>query len=200
MNWIELGAAAAAGGVAGWLAHAWARARSPTRRETDRPIGVASSRRSVPGTTSRPAPPVVAAAPRMSDGATAAGRVIAHLYALGRLGEDEVASPGFTQRGMGEKLGLRQGTLAKVLDRLATTGVVTSDRRHVTGEPRRLNVYRLTPLGDSIARELNRRRVVPGPTETRSPPIPRVTIELDPGGTPRAPDPGAPAGEVVGSR
>lgn len=96
--------------------------------------------------------------PRISEDAGTAGRVILHLYGLGRLANDEIGAIGFTQRGMVRTLGLRQGTLAKVLSRLRATGVVEVDRRHVAGEPRRMNVYRLTSLGESIARDLKRRR------------------------------------------
>lgn len=94
----------------------------------------------------------------VSADADTAGRVIVHLASLGRLGNDEVARIGHTQRGMTEALGIRQGTLAKVLSRLESAEVVEVDRRHVQGEPRRLKVYRLTALGESVARDLRHRR------------------------------------------
>jgi len=80
------------------------------------------------------------------------------LASLGRLGNDEVARVGFTQRGMAEALEVRQGTLAKVVSRLEAAGVVEVDRRHVSGEPRRLKVYRLTGLGESVAKDIRRQR------------------------------------------
>ncbi|MGA8276330.1 MAG: hypothetical protein WB852_08585, partial [Thermoplasmata archaeon] len=83
-----------------------------------------------------------------------ARRVILHLSGLSRLGNDEVARIGFTQQGMATALGARQGSLVRVLQRLEAAGVLTVDRRHVSGVARRLKVYRLTALGESLARDL----------------------------------------------
>jgi DNA-binding PadR family transcriptional regulator len=55
---------------------------------------------------------------------------------------------------MSEALSIRQGTLTKVLSRLVAAKVVEVDRRHVHGQSRRLNVYRLTALGESVARDI----------------------------------------------
>jgi DNA-binding PadR family transcriptional regulator len=55
-------------------------------------------------------------------------------------------------------VGILQGTAAKVLVRLEAADIVEVDRRHVSGEPRRLKVYRLTTLGESLAREIRARR------------------------------------------
>jgi DNA-binding MarR family transcriptional regulator len=78
---------------------------------------------------------------------------------------------GFTQRGIGDALGMRQGTVAKVLGRLAAAGIVESDRRHISGEARRLLVYRLTRAGELVARDLQRRELADaetsGPREFR---------------------------------
>jgi DNA-binding MarR family transcriptional regulator len=82
--------------------------------------------------------------------------VIVHLASLGRLGNDEVARRGYTQQGIVDALGIPQGTVAKVLDRLEAADVVEVDLRHVSGEPRRLKVYRLTALGESVARDVRR--------------------------------------------
>jgi|HubBroStandDraft_1064217.scaffolds.fasta_scaffold145484_1 DNA-binding PadR family transcriptional regulator len=77
-----------------------------------------------------------------------------HLARLGRLSNDEIGVLGHTQRGMTESLGVPQGSVAKTLGRLEGAGVVVVDRRHVQGQPRRLKVYRLTSLGESVARDL----------------------------------------------
>jgi DNA-binding PadR family transcriptional regulator len=87
--------------------------------------------------------------------------VIAHLSSLGRLGNDDVGPLGFTQKGMSAALAIRQGTLTKVLSRLEAARVIEVDKRHVRGEPRRLKVYRLTALGESVARELRHPRSPP---------------------------------------
>jgi DNA-binding MarR family transcriptional regulator len=80
-----------------------------------------------------------------------------HLASLGRLGNDHVARRGYTQQGIVDALGIPQGTVAKVLDRLEAADVVEVDLRHVSGEPRRLKVYRLTALGESVARDIRQR-------------------------------------------
>ena len=104
-----------------------------------------------------PGPP--AAPPSIvSRRADTAGRVIVHLASLGRLANDDVAKRGYTQGGIVDALGIPQGTIAKVLDRLEAADVVETSTRHVSGEPRRLKVYRLTALGESVARELRLRR------------------------------------------
>jgi DNA-binding MarR family transcriptional regulator len=108
--------------------------------------------------------------PKISVEADLAGKVIVHLSMLGRLGNDEVGRLGFTQGGMSGVLGIRQGTLTKVLSRLEAAQVVEMDRRHVEGQPRRLNVYRLTALGESVAREIRHRR----PTAAGSVAIPPI--------------------------
>ena len=111
----------------------------------------------------------------------------------------EVASPAFTQGGIGEMLGVRQGTLAKLLSRLAATGVVTSDRRHVSGEPRRRNVYQLTALGESIARDLRRRALSAVPTGGVPAGPPRVTVSYADDTSSEPAEPRAPSRELVRS-
>jgi DNA-binding MarR family transcriptional regulator len=173
---LELAAALAAGGVAGWAGHTlyrWARAEppSPAAAELVPREGSDSSPTVSEPSTSRPPPR------RVSEGASAAGRVILHLYTQGRLAPHEVADPEFTQQGIGGALGLRQGTVARVVGRLMAVGVLEGSRRHVTGRPRRLTVYTLTPLGESVARDLRKRPVdsfrAPGPNlGSAEPPVP----------------------------
>jgi len=57
---------------------------------------------------------------------------------------------------MSEALDEPQNHLAKALARLVAGGVMTVNRRHVSGNPRRLLVYTLTPLGEALARDLRR--------------------------------------------
>jgi DNA-binding PadR family transcriptional regulator len=71
---------------------------------------------------------------------------------------------------MMDGLGIPQGTLAKVLSRLEAAGVVRSGRRHVSGEPRRLKVYELTGLGESVARDIRH------PPRSNPPPRPPSRI------------------------
>jgi PKD repeat protein len=81
-------------------------------------------------------------------------RVILHLARQGWLGENEVASVPFTQAGMSSALGIPQTSLTNVLRRLIAAGVISQDVRHVHGRDRRLKVYRLTPKGEALARDL----------------------------------------------
>ncbi len=90
-----------------------------------------------------------------------AARVILHLARLGRIGVNDVAGVEFTQQGMAAALGVRQGSLVKVLQRLRAGDVVSMERRYVAGADRHLKVYRLTALGESTARNLQRRSLEP---------------------------------------
>ena len=83
-------------------------------------------------------------------------RIVLHLWSLGALPTDEVAPLGFTQRGIATALGVSQNALTNVLRRLVAGGVLVEDVRHVRGQPRRLKVYRLTPRGEALARDLRR--------------------------------------------
>jgi DNA-binding MarR family transcriptional regulator len=83
-------------------------------------------------------------------------RIVVHLYRLGSSGPAELPTAGATQQGMTEALGARQSSLTKVLLRLVAAGVIEESRSHVRGGSRRLKVYRLTPLGESLARDLRR--------------------------------------------
>ncbi len=84
-------------------------------------------------------------------------RLLIHLAGQGTLGPYDVAVPGMTQAGIGEALGVRQNSLTNVLRRLADAGLLEVELRHVTGQPRRLKVYRLTARGQILARELRHR-------------------------------------------
>jgi len=104
-----------------------------------------------------PAPRPTPVGPRPDpDGLATSQRVVLHLARLGRIRPDEVAPPGATQAGMTEALGVRQSSLTKVLARLVAGGALSEGRGHVQGAPRRLKVYRLTALGEAIARDLRR--------------------------------------------
>jgi DNA-binding MarR family transcriptional regulator len=84
-------------------------------------------------------------------------RVILHVYAQGTLAPGEVAPPGLCQAGMVEALGIPQTGLAAVLRRLEAAEVLTTERGHVRGHDRRLKIYRLSPRGLELARELRTR-------------------------------------------
>lgn len=92
-------------------------------------------------------------------------QLILHLYWTGRVGENGIASRAMTQGGMAPVLGISQGALTKTLSRLEAAGVLSVRTRHVEGQPRRLKVYELTPLGESLALNLRRRH----PPKTRRP-------------------------------
>ena len=157
---LELGGAAIGGAVIGWLAHALLRGhlRQVTlpKREDD---GAPSASKTVVPNPSEPSPSPRQDGPTVSSEADTAGRVILHLAGLGRLAYDEVGLIGHTQGGMCDALSIRQGTLTKILSRLIAAKVIEVDRRHVHGQPRRLNVYRLTAMGESVAREIRSRRI-----------------------------------------
>ena len=88
-------------------------------------------------------------------------RVVLHLAAQGRLYDDEIATPAFTQAGMSEALMVGQSPLSNILRRLVLGGVLAEDVRHVRGRPKRLRVYRLTTMGEALAAELRRRGTTP---------------------------------------
>lgn len=161
---IELSLAVAGGVILGWtLQRLFPRSKIPEGdpgQDGDEP----------PAAVAQPAtrpPNIVALEPKtgpreggISAGPELAGRVIIHLARLGRLSSDEVGAVGYTQRGMTLSLRVPQGSVAKTLGRLQSAGVVMVDRRHVRGQPRRLKVYRLTALGESVARDLLHPRTI----------------------------------------
>jgi DNA-binding MarR family transcriptional regulator len=180
MDVVALAIAAAVGALAGWgvpfLYRRLSAPHPPAPSNGRTATAPAPERRAPPArppepTTPPPAVRVARPEPRVSDGARAAARIMLHLYSLGRLEIDGIGTVGFTQRGIGDALGMRQGTVAKVLGRLAAAGIVESDRRHISGEARRLLVYRLTRAGELVARDLQRRELAnaeaSGPREFR---------------------------------
>jgi DNA-binding PadR family transcriptional regulator len=153
-------------------------------RPSDPPAGAA-----LPAPVSAPNPagepkvdhPVSRSAPatgrREEFGATVrrSERVILHIYAQGRWGPGETVPPAITQAGIGSAVGSTQSALAKTLSRLRAGGVVEVELRHVRGGARRFKVYRLTPLGESLARNLREvelRRRTPASDQTTSAPPP----------------------------
>ncbi len=84
--------------------------------------------------------------------------VVAYLGSLPILGPDDIPSLDWTQKGMSERLGTGQNQVSNVLRRLVAAGIVHDQLEHVQGQPRRLKVYRLTPRGEALAREVRRRR------------------------------------------
>jgi len=100
-----------------------------------------------------------------SEGMGLAARVLLHLAELAPLGPNDIASLGRTQQGIVAVLAVRQGSLTKVLSRLLAGDAVTVERRYVSGANQRLKVYRLTSLGESLARDLRRRLLPPRPSE-----------------------------------
>jgi DNA-binding MarR family transcriptional regulator len=118
-----------------------------------RPIAPTAVRSSRPRDEG-PGPPRSAPAPetlRLSQ------RVILHVYAQGILPPGEVAPLALCQAGFVEALGIPQAGLAAVLRRLEAAGVLVTERGHVRGRDRRLKIYRLTPRGVDVARELRTR-------------------------------------------
>jgi len=83
-----------------------------------------------------------------------APRVLLHLYGLGVLGPDDVATVDHTQAGVATRLGIRQSAASRVLRQLEAGGVVESRTRHVRGQKRRVRVYVLTASGERLARGL----------------------------------------------
>jgi len=163
--WVGFGLV---GVIAGWVLRGlWARRRSALPG----PV-VPSGPSATSGAVSSAAPTAGpdtrrVEAPRAANVALAS-RVIIHLGSLGRLGNDEIARVGYTQRGMASALGAGQGGIAKVLSRLEAADVVVVDRRHVAGERNRLKVYRLTALGESVTCGTGRRGR-PAPIDVRVP-------------------------------
>jgi DNA-binding PadR family transcriptional regulator len=96
--------------------------------------------------------------------------VILHVYAEGSVAPGSVAPIALCQRGIGEGLGVPQAGLAAVLRRLEAAGVLVGERAHVRGRDRRLKVYRLTPRGLELAREIRSRGAHDEPGEALRPP------------------------------
>jgi PKD repeat protein len=84
-------------------------------------------------------------------------RVLLHIGSQGSIASNDIAPQGLTQAGMAASLGVSQNSLTNVLRRLIAAGVLTQSVQHVQGRPRRLRVYRFTPRGDRIYRDLRGR-------------------------------------------
>lgn len=167
--------------VARWLLERWAR-REPSLLKTHAAVTAPTVQGSaVPPESSptiRPAPaagePAVGAGPASAprpapalgpaDGLVSvpanggqvriSQRVLFHIAAQGRIGPDEVAPRALCQAGIGEALAVSQGALTGVLRRLVAAGILEEKRQHARGTDRRVKVYRLTPSGQQLYREL----------------------------------------------
>jgi len=84
-------------------------------------------------------------------------RVLLHVARQGIVGPNDVAPRALSQGGMVEALAVPQGVLTGVLRRLVAAGVISEHREHARGVDRRVKVYRLTSLGEQVARELRTR-------------------------------------------
>lgn len=91
--------------------------------------------------------------------------VVLHLARLGPLRSDVVSEGERSQAGIGEALGLAQNIVSPVLRRLVQAGILESQLRHVSGQRRRLKVYSLTAVGESLARDFRRRGLSPPPND-----------------------------------
>jgi hypothetical protein len=94
-------------------------------------------------------------------------RVILHIGSQGRLAPDDLGPAGLTQAGIATAIGIGQNSVTNVLRRLVAAGVLVHDVRHVSGQPRRLRVYRFTERGEAVYRDLWARS--PGPRTGRAP-------------------------------
>jgi DNA-binding PadR family transcriptional regulator len=102
-----------------------------------------------------------------------------------------VAPLGLCQAGIVESVGFRRGALTGILPRLGAARIFDVSREHVRGMDRRVKVYRLTPTGDALVRELRARRPAAEPRAARDDPastrtarLPRVMIVPPPEGPP----------------
>jgi DNA-binding PadR family transcriptional regulator len=85
-------------------------------------------------------------------------RVVSHLSHLAMLGPNDIASLAYTQLGMVSTLGVPQSSLVRVLKRLVAGMVVEVERRFVADANRRMKVYTLTKIGESMARDLRHQK------------------------------------------
>lgn len=107
--------------------------------------------------------------PVRADGADPAGsetlrtsyRILLHLARQGRYGPDEIPPKAFSQAGMVEATGLTQGAIVGILQRFVAAGVLSVERGHVHGIDRRVKIYRLTDVGETVVREIRRRQSAP---------------------------------------
>lgn len=177
--WVWGVAAAGVTTSAGFGLVRWASGRSGRREPPPGPVRVGPSGLTGPATSLPPAPglteetadappdpprAVPSTRPLRVEGPLAippetirlSQRIIAHLGRSGVLEREGTVRPEFTQKGMAQALGVRQGPLSNVLRRLVAAGVLTEELRHVRGAPRRVKAYRLTSEGLALASEMRR--------------------------------------------
>lgn len=106
-----------------------------------------------PGEVGGRDPPIGRPLPRLNE-ARLARRILLHLVNQPRLGPDDIPTIAFTQAGLADAIVATQGAVAKITRRLVAAGVLAQERRHVQGEPRRLQVYTLTWKGENLALSL----------------------------------------------
>ncbi len=165
-----LGGAAVAVGIQALLGHLRRSPRPSATAPASSPVVPAPVPRDGPDATAVPAPPAEpglpvphgakteeAGRPPAAPTIRLSARVIEHVYHQGRVAPGEIAPRSLTQAGMSTSLGASQSALAKVLRRLVIAGVLSDHRGHVVGEPTRRKFYLLTPLGETLARDMRRR-------------------------------------------
>jgi len=79
-------------------------------------------------------------------------RVVVLLSRVTHLEPGDTAPSESTQQGLASKLGVTQGAVSKVLQRLTAADVVRHARHHVMGRSRRMRAYFLTARGLDLAR------------------------------------------------
>ncbi|MCI4349031.1 MAG: helix-turn-helix transcriptional regulator [Thermoplasmata archaeon] len=106
----------------------------------------------------RPAPEVPPPSPtRPREELRTSYRVLLHIARQGRVGPSEIPPWSLSQGGMVEGLAISQGALTGALARLVSAGILEVERGHVRGHDRRVKVYRLTPKGEQLVRDLRTR-------------------------------------------
>lgn len=130
----------------------------------DAPGPAPAGKGSGPERRGKPGPGAASASELSGDNALRLSeRVLLHLDRFDRSNSQELASFLICQQGMVERLGVRQGALAKVLHRLIVAGAIVESTEHVQGRSHRRKVYRLTTLGRLLAKDLRARARRPSP-------------------------------------
>lgn len=81
-------------------------------------------------------------------------RLLQRLATLPRVAPGEIPTRECTQAGLADYLGAGQSAVSKILRRLSASGIVESATGHVTGNTRRVRIYRLTARGERLGRSL----------------------------------------------
>ena len=84
-------------------------------------------------------------------------RLLLHLARQPRTPAEEIPPETLTQAGMALALGTSQAAVSNALTRLVDGGALQVERSHVRGQLLRLKVYRLTPRGEAIVRQIRKR-------------------------------------------